>query len=86
MLKKYKTRNWESKVWKNENGNHLINTCIECGSKLEVNTDFNCASEWTASYTCTKCGSKFAYQPSDMGQSLPWLVRYDNKEEVFEKP
>jgi len=58
-------------------------TCMECGCELERNTDFNYASDWTCSYTCKECKSKFAYQPTDMGQSLPWIEKYDIKDEVF---
>ena len=59
-------------------------TCIECGGYLERNSDFNYNSDWTASYTCEKCSRKYAYQPSDMGQTVPWIIKYDKKEEVFE--
>lgn len=52
---------------------------------LVSNNDFNYVSEWTASYVCTKCTSKFAYQPSDMDQTLPWIIKYDEKEEVFRR-
>lgn len=58
-------------------------TCIECGCRLKKNADFDYASEWTISYTCTNCKSKFAYQPSDMGQSLAWIEKYDEKHEVI---
>jgi DNA-directed RNA polymerase subunit RPC12/RpoP len=60
-------------------------TCLECGSRLASHNDFNYATEWTAYYVCTKCKAKFAYQPTDMGQSLPWIIKYDEKEEVFRR-
>jgi len=78
------------KIYKDMNkafgpGSHgFPNTCIECGGNLNSNGDFDYASEWTASYTCEKCKLKYAYQPTDMGQTLPWLMRYDNKNDVFE--
>jgi len=60
-------------------------TCVECGSRLRKNEDFDYMNEWTISYTCKKCGRKYAYQLSDMGQSVPLLVQYKNKEDVFKK-
>jgi len=84
MLKKYtyKEMNAKAFVLPSEYGG-FPTTCMECGSRLENNKDFDYQKEWTASYTCTKCGAKFAYQPSDMGQSLSWISKYDAKEDVF---
>ena len=59
-------------------------TCIECGSTLSKNDDFDYMSEWTISFTCIKCGQKYAYQPSDMGQTVPWIKAYDDKNKLFE--
>lgn len=59
--------------------------CPECEGDLNKNDDFNYSSEWTASYTCSKCNKKYAYQPTDMGQTLPWLVSYNSKGEVFNR-
>jgi len=82
MVKNYKVL-WA--VSKDKVYNGFPNMCPDCTSDIEVNGDFDYANEWTISYTCVKCGHKFAYQPSDMGQTLPWLVRYDRKEEVYGK-
>jgi len=65
--------------------NGFPTTCLECGSILAKGSDFDYVTDWTACYVCTKCGSKFAYQPSDMGQSLPWIIKYEEKEEVFRR-
>lgn len=59
--------------------------CPECTGDLDKNDDFNYMTEWTASYTCSKCNKNYAYQPSDMGQTLPWLVKYNTKAEVFNR-
>lgn len=64
------------KAWVTGNGSGLINTCVECGAKLEHNKDYNYLEEWWASYTCPECKRKFKYMPSDMGQSLPILQQY----------
>ena len=81
MLKRYDNKDICPWVFNGYNG--FPGTCPECKSKLERNADFDFNSDWTASYTCIACKSKFAYQPSDMGQSLSWIERYDNKDEVF---
>jgi len=80
MIKRYinKDIDW---VFRAVNG--FPSHCPECKSILEKTNDFNYNSEWTCSYICSSCKSKFAYQPSDMGQSLEWIERYDDKHEVF---
>lgn len=84
MIKEYKYSEFKEKAFMESSRNIAFpSVCMECGSLLARNGDFNYTDEWTASYTCTKCGSKFAFQPTDMGQSLLWLVKYDNKKEVF---
>jgi len=50
--------------------------CPECDSVLESNDDYNYASDWWASFTCTNCKIKIKYMPTDMGQTLPQLVQY----------
>jgi len=50
--------------------------CPECGGILKVNSDYNYANDWWASYTCMKCNRKIKYMPTDMGQTLPQLIRY----------
>jgi DNA-directed RNA polymerase subunit RPC12/RpoP len=59
--------------------------CPECLGNLNKNGDFNYVNDWTASYTCSKCGIKYAYQPSDMGQSSPLLEQYKDKDKLFKK-
>jgi DNA-directed RNA polymerase subunit RPC12/RpoP len=83
--KKYSNIDKAFKLPSNDGFGGFPTTCLECGGKLEDHNDFNYASEWTASYICLKCGSKFAYQPTDMGQTLPWIIKYDEKEEVFRR-
>ena len=57
-------------------------TCVDCDGMLERNDDWDYNSEWWMSRTCTECGQKWRYMPSDMGQSLPSLERYESREET----
>ena len=57
-------------------------TCVSCGGRLKKNDDWDYMNEWWMSKTCTKCGQKWRYMPSDMGQSLPQLEKYKSREEV----
>jgi len=66
-----------------EGYNGFPSICPECRGALADNSDFDYASQWTASYTCEACSLKFAYQPSDMGQTIPWFVKYDDKDTLF---
>lgn len=83
MVKKYNLKQMDKAFRINTGYGGFPTTCIKCDNALKSNDDFDYNSEWTASYTCVSCGAKYAYQPSDMGQTLPWIVKYDHKEEVF---
>jgi len=74
VVKRYKRPH--DGTWKEGRGNSLINTCIECDEALVSNDDYDYASEWWASYTCTSCGRTYRYMPSDMGQTMPTLEQY----------
>ena len=86
MIKEYKTIDEQVKAYKlpAKDGYHsFITTCIDCGSYLSKNSDLDYIKDWQISYTCDKCNSKFVYQPSDMGQTFPYLAKYDDKSELF---
>ena len=74
MTKEYKWSEVVAKVFRGSGA--FPNYCPECDKELKENDDYDYASDWWASYTCTGCGVKIKYMPTDMGQTLPQLVRY----------
>ena len=78
MIKEYKWKKVVDKVFKGPGA--FPSHCPECGHELKLNDDYDYMSEWWSSYTCTHCKTKIRYMPTDMGQTLPQLERYESRE------
>ena len=70
-------RKFADKVWRDSGV--FPSHCPKCDGRLKLNNDYNYNSDWWASYTCTKCKRKIKFMPSDMGQTLPQLIRYGKR-------
>jgi len=76
-MKEYKWSETYKKVFKDgRNSGGFPSHCPECKEPLVPNDDYNYASDWWASYTCTGCSARIKYMPTDMGQTLPQLIKY----------
>lgn len=47
--------------------------CLECESGKLHRADTSQSGGWVAYYNCDKCNTRYEFQETDMGQTLPYL-------------